>query len=83
MCAEFSLTRFVWISRRFVAVVLCLVLRSERMSNDRMFVFVELLYVNDICIIILHREEAEDKREREVVQDSFWNSVRKTRQQTE
>ena len=47
------------------------VLRPERMSSDRMFLFVELLYVNNVCILILHCEEVEDEKERVVVQGSF------------
>lgn len=57
--------------------------RPERMSSDGMFGFVELLCVNNVCILILHQKEVEDEREREVVQGSFWNSVRNTCQQME
>lgn len=47
------------------------VLKLERMNSCRMFVFVELLYVNSICILILLCEEVGDEREREMLQGSF------------
>lgn len=48
------------------------------MSSDGIFVFVELLYVNNVCILILHQKEVEDEREREVVRGFFLQPVRKT-----
>lgn len=53
------------------------VLKLEKMNSCRMFIFVELLYVDSICILILHCEEVGDERERNAAR-FFWNSVRKT-----
>lgn len=47
------------------------VLNLERMNSCKMFVFVELQYVNNICILILHCEEVGDERESEMLQSSF------------
>lgn len=47
------------------------VLKLEKMNSCRMFVFVEVLYVNSICILILHCDEVGNEREREMLRGSF------------
>lgn len=43
------------------------VLKLEKTNSCKVFVFAELLYVKNVCILILHFEEVGDEREREVL----------------